>query len=223
MALLPKYLFDDNVIRPRSSFTKVYGLNFIINKRSSVFDKKFGAPGIKHWSTPRIRRLERPAHSKRKRIAIVQQFNDCLLLGKMRAIVENFYFFGSELQKKNALFIARKQASGTYQSLRTLIGLPCKGQRSKTNARTCKRLRVLSTDIEKLLTRLSVQQSKAKMFYAKKLASSRDETQKTRVLRDLMQQKRYRPTAKTLDVDKHYEDVYNKIISTKRKKKNRSI
>jgi len=111
MSLLPKHIFEDNVIRPRSSFTKIHGLNFIVkgHGHSVIFDKKFGAPGKIHWSTPRIRRLERPAHSARKHIAIVQQFNDCLLLKKMQAIVENSYFFGKDLEKKTTRFLTKKK------------------------------------------------------------------------------------------------------------------
>jgi len=109
LSTLSKRIFEHNIVRPRSSFTKIYGLNFMQKTSSLLFDKKFGVPGKFHWRTPRIRKIERPAHSRRLVISIVQQFNDCVLLPKMRAVVDNNYTFGVDSEAKVKKYLAKKK------------------------------------------------------------------------------------------------------------------
>jgi small subunit ribosomal protein S13 len=66
--------------------------------------------------------------------------------------MENFvysnYVIASPLIRQVNGDIARRLKSGTFHGMRLLQKLPCRGQRTKTNAQTAKR-RKLSVDIKK--------------------------------------------------------------------------
>lgn len=48
------------------------------------------------------------------------------------------YVVEGDLRRQNALDIKRLEEIGTYRGYRHKKSLPCRGQRDKTNARTCK-------------------------------------------------------------------------------------
>lgn len=48
------------------------------------------------------------------------------------------YVVEGDLRREVALNIKRLEEIGTYRGQRHKVGLPCRGQRDKTNARTCK-------------------------------------------------------------------------------------
>lgn len=48
------------------------------------------------------------------------------------------YVVEGDLRRQNALDIKRLEEIGTYRGYRHKRNLPCRGQRDKTNARTCK-------------------------------------------------------------------------------------
>lgn len=48
------------------------------------------------------------------------------------------YVVEGDLRRQNALDIKRLEEIGTYRGQRHKRNLPCRGQRDKTNARTCK-------------------------------------------------------------------------------------
>jgi len=56
---------------------------------------------------------------------------------KIRAQVANHQVEG-DLRREKAMDIKRLMDLGSYRGLRHRRGLPCRGQRTKTNARTCK-------------------------------------------------------------------------------------
>ncbi len=59
-------------------------------------------------------------------------------LAKIRDILENQYTVEGDLRRNVALNIKRLQEIGTYRGRRHRTGLPVRGQRTKTNARTRK-------------------------------------------------------------------------------------
>lgn len=59
-------------------------------------------------------------------------------VGKLRNVIENDYTVEGELRKEVQLSIKRLLDIKCYRGLRHKMGLPVRGQRSKTNARTRK-------------------------------------------------------------------------------------
>ncbi len=59
-------------------------------------------------------------------------------IAKIRDILENHYTVEGDLRRNVALNIKRLQEIGTYRGRRHRSGLPVRGQRTKTNARTRK-------------------------------------------------------------------------------------
>ena len=59
-------------------------------------------------------------------------------LSKLARIIENDYEIEGNLRRKVAIFIRRLQQIGSYRGIRHSRGLPVRGQRTKTNARTRK-------------------------------------------------------------------------------------
>ena len=57
---------------------------------------------------------------------------------KLREIIDEKYLVEGDLRRANALDIKRLTEIGCYRGLRHRRGLPVRGQRSKTNARTRK-------------------------------------------------------------------------------------
>ena len=57
---------------------------------------------------------------------------------KLREIIEGDYKVDGDLRKELSMSIKRLVDTGTYRGLRHRRGLPARGQRSKTNARTRK-------------------------------------------------------------------------------------
>lgn len=58
--------------------------------------------------------------------------------GKIRRTLEDEYFVEGQLRAEIALNIKRLQEIGSYRGLRHRKGLPVRGQRTRTNARTRK-------------------------------------------------------------------------------------
>ena len=59
-------------------------------------------------------------------------------ISKLRDAIDNGYTVEGDLRRKVALDIKRLMEIGCYRGLRHRKGLPCIGQRTKTNARTRK-------------------------------------------------------------------------------------
>ena len=57
---------------------------------------------------------------------------------KLRAEIENKRLGEGDLRRDIAMNIKRLMDIGCYRGLRHRLGLPARGQRTKTNARTCK-------------------------------------------------------------------------------------
>jgi len=57
---------------------------------------------------------------------------------KLREVIDRDYVVEGDLRRATALDIKRLTEIGCYRGLRHRRGLPCRGQRSKTNARTRK-------------------------------------------------------------------------------------
>ena len=58
-------------------------------------------------------------------------------ISKIRKELDNHLLEG-DLRREIALNIKRLQEIGCYRGIRHRKGLPCRGQKTKTNARTCK-------------------------------------------------------------------------------------
>ena len=59
-------------------------------------------------------------------------------VSKLRAVIDSNYTVEGDLRRQTALDIKRLIEIGCYRGLRHRRGLPCRGQRTKTNARTRK-------------------------------------------------------------------------------------
>ena len=59
-------------------------------------------------------------------------------VGKLRDIIDKEYHVEGDLRRETALNIKRLQEIGCYRGVRHRKGLPVRGQRTKTNARTRK-------------------------------------------------------------------------------------
>ncbi len=59
-------------------------------------------------------------------------------VGKIRDIIDRDYTVEGDLRREVALDIKRLQEIGCYRGIRHRRGLPCRGQKTKTNARTRK-------------------------------------------------------------------------------------
>ena len=59
-------------------------------------------------------------------------------LAKLRDYIANNYDVEGDLRRDTALNIKRLVEIGSYRGVRHRKNLPCRGQRTKTNARTCK-------------------------------------------------------------------------------------
>ena len=57
---------------------------------------------------------------------------------RIRDIVEGHYTVEGDLRRQIAMDIKRLKEIGCYRGIRHRRGLPCRGQKTKTNARTCK-------------------------------------------------------------------------------------
>jgi small subunit ribosomal protein S13 len=59
-------------------------------------------------------------------------------VGRIRIIIENEYVVEGDRRREVSMDIKRLMDSGCYRGRRHRRGLPCRGQRTKTNARTRK-------------------------------------------------------------------------------------
>ena len=57
---------------------------------------------------------------------------------KISEVIDADYMVEGDLRRETALNIKRLQEIGCYRGIRHRKGLPCRGQKTKTNARTCK-------------------------------------------------------------------------------------
>ena len=67
----------------------------------------------------------------------VRDLNDEELL-KIRAVIERDYRVEGDLRRENSMNIKRLLDISSYRGIRHRLGLPLRGQRTKTNARTRK-------------------------------------------------------------------------------------
>ena len=58
--------------------------------------------------------------------------------GKIRRIIDEEYLVEGDLRREVSLNIKRLMEIGSYRGIRHRRGLPVRGQKTKTNARTCK-------------------------------------------------------------------------------------
>lgn len=58
--------------------------------------------------------------------------------GKIRRVIENEYIVEGDLRRETSLNIKRLMEIGSYRGIRHRRGLPVRGQKTKTNARTRK-------------------------------------------------------------------------------------
>lgn len=58
--------------------------------------------------------------------------------GKIRRIIENDYMVEGDLRRETSMNIKRLMEIGSYRGIRHRRGLPVRGQKTKTNARTRK-------------------------------------------------------------------------------------
>ena len=58
--------------------------------------------------------------------------------GKIRKVIETEHIVEGDLRREVSLNIKRLMEIGSYRGIRHRRGLPVRGQKTKTNARTCK-------------------------------------------------------------------------------------
>ena len=59
-------------------------------------------------------------------------------VNSIRKVIDESYKVEGDLRREVALNIKRLTEIGCYRGIRHRKGLPCRGQKTKTNARTCK-------------------------------------------------------------------------------------
>ena len=59
-------------------------------------------------------------------------------VSKIRDVIEKTQVIEGDLRRETAMNIKRLTEIGCYRGIRHRKGLPCRGQNTKTNARTCK-------------------------------------------------------------------------------------
>ena len=59
-------------------------------------------------------------------------------VGRIKEVIDASQTVEGDLRRETALNIKRLQEIGCYRGIRHRKGLPCRGQKTKTNARTCK-------------------------------------------------------------------------------------
>ena len=59
-------------------------------------------------------------------------------VGKIRDVIDETMLVEGDLRREIAMNIKRLQEIGCYRGIRHRRHLPCRGQKTKTNARTCK-------------------------------------------------------------------------------------
>ena len=59
-------------------------------------------------------------------------------VGRIKDVIDASQLVEGDLRRETALNIKRLQEIGCYRGIRHRKGLPCRGQKTKTNARTCK-------------------------------------------------------------------------------------
>ena len=59
-------------------------------------------------------------------------------VSKLREYIDHNIKVEGDLRRETAMNIKRLQEIGCYRGIRHRKGLPCRGQKTKTNARTCK-------------------------------------------------------------------------------------
>ena len=71
-------------------------------------------------------------------LEIIQQIKSELTNGKLRDIIDKEYVVEGDVRREVSLNIKRLMEIGCYRGRRHKMGLPVRGQRTKTNARTRK-------------------------------------------------------------------------------------
>lgn len=59
-------------------------------------------------------------------------------IAALREYIDKHFTIEGDLRRNKALSVKRLVEIGSYRGIRHRKGLPCRGQRTKTNARTCK-------------------------------------------------------------------------------------
>ena len=59
-------------------------------------------------------------------------------VNELRKIIDEDFLVEGDLRREVAMNIKRLKEIGCYRGIRHRKGLPCRGQKTKTNARTCK-------------------------------------------------------------------------------------
>ncbi len=59
-------------------------------------------------------------------------------VSKIREVIDRTQTIEGDLRRETAMNIKRLTEIGCYRGIRHRKGLPCRGQKTKTNARTCK-------------------------------------------------------------------------------------
>ena len=204
----------------------VYGLSIHTDKQIKKFAKYMGIPKNKHCKVPHIKTLSdgRPS-SKRVRFFPKYSFAEphMIKVVRIKYVLDKFYIFGSRLLDIVGIRSLKNNSVQNYRYLRKIVGLPCNGQRSKTNAQTTKkRCRSLLKQYPqrtrlyfKILRLMCMHQSKDIIKYAQKLKEEREEMIKLRVIRELQGTRRYRHKS-SQDPEEHYETIYSQIKNRKR-------
>ena len=94
--------------------------------------------GIGHASAVRILKEANVSPDTRVRDLTDDEIN------KLREVIEKNHKVEGDLRREVALNIKRLMEIGCYRGMRHKRNLPCRGQRTKTNARTCKGPRKIS-------------------------------------------------------------------------------
>jgi small subunit ribosomal protein S13 len=113
---------------------RILGRNLSPNKRVT-----YALTGIYGIGIPRSKEILQKANliDTNKNILKIKDLSD-LEISKIRAILEHDYKLEGDLKRLYYLSIRRLKENGCLRGRRHIVGLPVRGQRTKTNARTRK-------------------------------------------------------------------------------------
>lgn len=113
-----------------SRVARIAGVNIPTNKRVEIALTYIH--GIGRTKARQIRETVGLAHEKR-----VSQLSDAEVI-RIREVIDREYVVEGDLRREVAMNVKRLMDLGTYRGLRHRRGLPVRGQRTHTNARTRK-------------------------------------------------------------------------------------
>lgn len=109
---------------------RIAGVNIPVNKRLEIALTYIYGIG-RHTATEIVRKAELSPDMRANQLTDAE-------VGRLRTVIDGDYVVEGDLRRQTAMNIKRLMDLGVYRGLRHRKGLPVRGQRTHTNARTRK-------------------------------------------------------------------------------------